>query len=55
MRGRKIEEPTTAGPVAPNTVARKPGSMAGESWMADDFDELPADMAEVVEALAPNR
>lgn len=35
--------------------SRKPGSMAGEIWMADDFDELPADMAEAFEALEPKR
>ncbi len=27
--------------------ARRPGSMAGEIWIAPDFDTLPADMAEV--------
>ncbi len=30
------------GPVRP----RAPGSMAGEIWIAPDFDELPDDMAE---------
>jgi hypothetical protein len=55
MRGRKILEATTGEPVAQGTAARKPGSMAGEIWMADDFDELPADMAEAFEALAPDR
>jgi prevent-host-death family protein len=25
---------------------RKPGSMAGEVWIATDFDALPADIAE---------
>ena len=24
---------------------RKPGSMAGEIWIADDFDELPPEIA----------
>jgi antitoxin (DNA-binding transcriptional repressor) of toxin-antitoxin stability system len=31
------------GPAGP----RKPGSMAGEIWIAPDFDSLPNDMAEV--------
>ena len=26
---------------------RKPGSMAGEIWIAPDFDDLPDDIAEV--------
>lgn len=26
--------------------ARKPGGMAGEIWIAPDFDELPSDIAE---------
>ena len=26
--------------------ARKPGGMAGQIWVADDFDELPPDIAE---------
>lgn len=30
------------GPVAPRT----PGSMAGEIWIAPDFDVLPEDMAD---------
>ena len=30
------------GPATP----RKPGAMAGEIWIAPDFDELPDDMAE---------
>ena len=30
------------GPAQP----RKPGSMAGEIWTADDFDTLPEDIAE---------
>jgi len=30
------------GPVRP----RKPGSMAGEIWIAPDFDNLPPDIAE---------
>jgi prevent-host-death family protein len=30
------------GPVRPRT----PGSMAGEIWIAPDFDEFPADIAE---------
>lgn len=30
------------GPAAP----RKPGSMAGQIWIAPDFDELPEDIAE---------
>ena len=25
---------------------RKPGSMAGQIWISDDFDALPEDMAE---------
>jgi antitoxin (DNA-binding transcriptional repressor) of toxin-antitoxin stability system len=31
------------GPARP----RKPGSMAGEIWIAPDFDKLPDDIAEV--------
>jgi len=27
------------------TVKREPGSMRGEIWMADDFDEWPDDIA----------
>jgi len=30
------------GPATP----RKPGAMAGEIWIAPDFDELPGDIAE---------
>ncbi|MCZ2148796.1 MAG: type II toxin-antitoxin system prevent-host-death family antitoxin [Bryobacterales bacterium] len=30
------------GPAGP----RKPGAMAGQIWIADDFDSLPADMAD---------
>ena len=29
------------------TGARKPGGMAGEIWIAADFDELPSEIAEV--------
>ena len=32
---------------------RKPGSMAGEILIADDFDELPEDMAVAFEAMEP--
>lgn len=33
--------------------ARKPGSMAGEIWIAPDFDALPEDIAEALGALEP--
>ena len=39
------------GPTRPRT----PGSMRGEIWIASDFDELPADMAESFGALEPKR
>jgi prevent-host-death family protein len=32
------------GPVRPRT----PGAMAGEIWIADDFDTLPEEMAEAL-------
>ncbi|MFN0102394.1 MAG: type II toxin-antitoxin system Phd/YefM family antitoxin [Bryobacteraceae bacterium] len=37
------------------TEPRKPGSMAGEIWIADDFDELPPEIAEAFGAAEPNR
>jgi len=39
------------GPSAP----RRPGSMAGQLWIAPDFDELPDDMAESFGAREPRR
>jgi prevent-host-death family protein len=38
------------GPSRPRT----PGAMAGEIWIAPDFDELPADIAEAFGANGPN-
>ena len=29
---------------------RRPGALKGQIWIADDFDELPADIAESVGA-----
>ncbi|MCC6391993.1 MAG: type II toxin-antitoxin system prevent-host-death family antitoxin [Bryobacterales bacterium] len=37
------------GPAGP----RKPGAMAGQIWIADDFDSLPADMADAFGMLEP--
>jgi prevent-host-death family protein len=37
------------GPKRPRT----PGSMAGEIWIAPDFDELPEDMAETLGVRKP--
>ena len=34
---------------------RKPGSMAGEIWIADDFDEVPPEIAEAFGAAEPDR
>lgn len=39
------------GPAQPRT----PGSMAGEIWMAPDFDTLPDDIAEAMGAIDPSR
>ena len=39
------------GPIGP----RKPGSMAGEIWIAPDFDTLPDDIAEAMGAVEPSR
>jgi prevent-host-death family protein len=39
------------GPAGPRT----PGSMRGEIWIADDFDELPPDMAEAFGVTEPTR
>ncbi len=39
------------GPARPRT----PGSMAGEIWIAEDFDKLPDDMAEAFGVLEPQR
>ena len=33
------------------TQPRKPGSMAGEIWIAPDFDTLPDDIAEMMGAI----
>lgn len=32
-------------PVQPSDVAREPGGWEGRAWMADDFDELPDEIA----------
>ncbi len=37
------------GPAGP----RKPGAMAGQIWIADDFDSLPVDMADAFGMLEP--
>lgn len=37
------------------TQPRTPGSMAGEIWMAPDFDTLPDDIAEAMGAIDPSR
>ncbi len=39
------------GPAKP----RKPGSMAGEIWVAQDFDTLPEDMEEAFGMREPGR
>jgi prevent-host-death family protein len=39
------------GPVSPRT----PGAMAGEIWIAPDFDTLPADIAEVFGMREPRK
>ncbi len=39
-----------SGPAGP----RKPGSMAGELWIAPDFDALPPDMAEAFGMTEPH-
>ena len=34
---------------------RKPGAMAGRVWIAEDFDDLPEDIAEAFGAVEPKR
>jgi prevent-host-death family protein len=34
---------------------RVPGSMEGEIWIAPDFDQLPADMAEAFGMVEPDK
>lgn len=38
----------SAAPTSESRVYREPGSMRGEIWMADDFDEMPDCFAEYV-------
>jgi len=40
-----------SGPAAP----RKPGAMAGQIWIAPDFETLPDDMAEALGMTEPRR
>ncbi|MBI2688610.1 MAG: type II toxin-antitoxin system prevent-host-death family antitoxin [Acidobacteria bacterium] len=37
------------------TKPRKPGALAGQIWMAGDFDELPDDIAEAFGAAKDKR
>lgn len=36
-------------PLAPARGPRKPGAYRGEMWIAPDFDELPAELAQAFE------
>ncbi|HEX8526385.1 type II toxin-antitoxin system Phd/YefM family antitoxin [Allosphingosinicella sp.] len=46
-RGKPIVE--LKGIAPPASAFRKPGALTGKLWMADDFDDLPEDMLDVIE------
>lgn len=47
LRGKPIVELKGIAPAG--SAFRKPGALAGKLWMADDFDDLPEDMLDVIE------
>ncbi len=50
-RGKPIVE--FHGVTPPDDLYGMPGAMEGQIWMADDFDDLPADMLDALEADLP--
>ena len=52
---RKLDDAVNRLESIPARPARKPGSMAGQIWVAPDFDVLPDDIAEAFGVHEPPR